>query len=325
MKIINEINALATTHKKSKSDSYEWDNPKSKTTFPPTLWVSAILDVIYFEISTTIVEKKYTQKMPTIKRPSNNMYINSLLNKMEILSKPSIKLSDHFSEIEVENWIINRINEITDKKYEEATNSMRKLICEWRTHYADSNSTLELDEAKLATIAQELKKRVFSNLNSKWNVVEELDDNIVRLDFKSTDAINFNISNKEKIGKLGESLFHDMLIMEFGAENVVWESNNNKFSPYDFEVEINGTKRFFEVKTTTKSSKSFFISGNELAFRKSVKNYSLVTITNIPTNIPTHFPNVIEVRNPEFEISMDRMGVKDNKIILTPTHFKGII
>lgn len=306
------------------SDSYKWDNPNSKTTFPATLWVSAILDVIYFELSTTKVEEKYTQKMPTINAKTNNMYINSLLKKMGILTKPQVKLSNYFSEIEVENWIVNRINEKTDLHYEETTNGMKKLISEWRSHQAN-NKTKEFGEEELANIDQELKKRIFSSTNDEWDVVEKLDDNIVELGTSKSHILDLDIDNREKVGRLGESIFNNMLVKKFGVENVVWKSNIDKFSPYDFEVELDGIKSYFEVKSTIRSSKSFFISSNELAFRKKVENYSLVTITNVPTETFTPFPNVVEFKNPEFEISMDKMGIKNNKILITPTHFRGII
>lgn len=325
MKTNNEINDLIASDETLIGNSYKWDNLKSKSTFPSTLWVSAILDIIYFELPTTEVEKKYTEKMPTIKRPSNNMYISSLLRKMGILTKPRMKLSSHFSEVEIENWIINRINEITNKYYNETTNGMRKLIDEWRSNQTITTTSKLLDEEKLAETSQELRKRVFLDTNHEWTVLEKLSDNYVELMSSDKFDTNFNSENREKIGRLGESLFNDMLIKKYGAENVNWKSNIDKFSSYDFEVNLNESKHYFEVKTTTKSARCFFISSNELTFRKKVSNWSLVAITNMPTLTFSHFPNVVEVKNPKFEISMDGMGIKNNKILITPTNFKGII
>jgi hypothetical protein len=140
---------------------------------------------------------------------------------------------------------------------------------------------------------------------------------------------NLNNDLKEKIGKFAERLFYDKLVKKYGYDNITHTSNINKFSPYDFEVKLkNNKKLFFEVKSTVKNSINFFLSRAEYEFANNIQKnhkYSLIFLRNINLQEDASFPPILEIENPKFEINMDSIGIDNEKIMLTPSNFKGVI
>ena len=64
------------------------------------------------------------------------MYICTLLGKFYFPTskKIDVKKIDHFSEEEVENWIIQHINNVTEKHYENSVKKAKKVINEWKKY-----------------------------------------------------------------------------------------------------------------------------------------------------------------------------------------------
>lgn len=87
-------------------------------------------------------------------------------------------------------------------------------------------------------------------------------------------------SNLDKIGRAGEIAFqnylHEILDLKFCSINWVNKVYETK-KPYDFEVTIGDKIFYIDVKTTRGSQTTpFYLSGPELKFAKSKKEYYLV-------------------------------------------------
>ena len=131
--ITNVINLL--DYETQVPKSYKWEE-KWRSTFPVELWIPIFIDYLYKGKTTTEIEKEYTKISQNLTKYSNNMYICTLLGKFYFPTskKIDVKKNDHFSEEEVENWIIEHINNVTEKHYKNSVKKAKKVINEWKKY-----------------------------------------------------------------------------------------------------------------------------------------------------------------------------------------------
>ena len=328
--ITNVINLL--DYETQVPKSYKWEK-KWRTTFPVDLWIPILIDYLYRGKTTSEIEEKYTKISQNLTKKSNNMYTCTLLGKFYFPTsrKIDVKKIDHFSEEEVENLIIDHINNITKKHYENSVQKAQKVINEWEKYINRNNDINSWSDEKI----NEKIKKIIKN-NKKENIYFWEKKSLKNLEIKR--KINqkkhkfmfpkLNSELKEKIGLLGENIFYDILVNKYGNQNVFHVSSYNKFSPYDFEVNIKNKKIFYEVKSTTRNSIRFILSRAEFNFANNVKKnntYSLIFLKNVNLHENTSFPIIYEIENPQFKIDMNYIGIANEKILLTPSKFKGMI
>lgn len=106
-------------------------------------------------------------------------------------------------------------------------------------------------------------------------------------------------TNKQEIGRIGESLAFELLKEKYGNDNVIWESNNAKesgknvtgsdFNHYDMRYRNeNGDWIYVEVKTSTENTTSFELTRSEFEFgSEKGKFYEILHIRSISTDNPT--------------------------------------
>lgn len=251
IKINDSMNELEIIGK-----SYTWENRASKTTIPVQLWVEALIMVLYDQKSTTNVEELMTSLMPKVTKPSNNMYINSLLRKMYLDAETKTKVSNFCSRDEFETWVVKRINNITNKHHDKASSNMKKLIGEWRDHYQKVYSSQSVSNVNsLGDIMDGLKSETLKDESRiVWEIKKEFSSWTTKVGLNNVSIEEPQSSIREEIGKMGESMFNDMLIKKYGIQNVKWTSSIQSYSPYDFEVNEDGKTIYFEVKTTSKAT-----------------------------------------------------------------------
>jgi hypothetical protein len=208
----------------------------------------------------------------------------------------------------MDNWktyILQKEN-INSLSNEKITKNIFKIVKNYKNRNIEFWEKLDLKKIKR-------KKYVYKNKKNKNS-------------FKNQ---NLNSDKREKIGKLGEELFYGVLVNKYGYDKVIHTSNIDKFSSYDFEVNLeNNKKLFFEVKSTIKNSINFFLSRAEYEFANNIQKndrYSLIFLKNINLQANASFPPILEIENPKFEINMNHIGIENEKVILSPSNFKGAI
>lgn len=130
---MNNINTFINTLEyEDVAKSYRWENQSCKQTFPAFVWVDAIADFLWNGLKTSEIENKYKSTLPRVTKDTNEMYINSLLRKMQLAKKQDSQMvQNNINYDELRAWIIARIDNITSKHYRSASKTGIKIIEEW--------------------------------------------------------------------------------------------------------------------------------------------------------------------------------------------------
>lgn len=330
-----ELNDIIRTIEYEKiGPSYKWENPNVKGTFHADQWVNATIDFLWYNKKVTEIEKEYTKKMPKISRSTNNMYIRSLLSKLQLESKQNFEyIRSKFSEEDIKEWVVKRINNIIEKHHSTAVKKAQK----WMESFKEYIEFQEKNADELTFTTSEAIRKI-DDISNRAKVDDDplpvLDisnhNNVYDIKFNKNLNTNFYTNDNvktEAVGKFGEQAVYNVLVQKYGFDNVKWVSNVEKFSPYDFRVENqNGKDIFIEVKSTTKSTIKFFFSRNEYEFWKIKKDeinseYKIVLVYNINCLEESSLPLMRTINNPHFKIDMDRYGIENGSILVSPNSF----
>ena len=97
---------------------------------------------------------------------------------------------------------------------------------------------------------------------------------------------------RRRSGRLGEDYVFKNLERVLGhkVENPVHVSKKYPLSPYDIEYELNGEKKYLEVKSTSGTKKVFFMSKGERKFMdKYETDYTLILVVNVKSRTKTNY------------------------------------
>ena len=326
------INLLTSTYKKSESYFKNDVWSKGRCRIDASFYVSIMIDY-YFKKDTTnnineyylnetrIINRKRNLTVKDVYSNSHGMDINSLkqLLKFGSFGNPLKDNLGKYGIQKVQIAIRDYINVILKNMNKETHQTILK---EWDSYYLSlfTNNTQDYRD-QFSKIAQEKELEVLDITDLKKGTVEYIP--IIQKTSSPDNNSDYFMLTQE----CGEQLVYKHLIKQYGEMNVNWVSSKNKYSNYDFEVNINNQVKYIEVKSTTESSLSkFFISRSKYAFyQEQSENYYLYFVSNIKRydegNLYT--PNLIVINAPKIEISFDKTGYdfENNKILITPYKF----
>ncbi|WP_288955336.1 DUF3883 domain-containing protein [uncultured Polaribacter sp.] len=187
----------------------------------------------------------------------NKIYFNKL-NELEIAYKDRF-FNEDVRRSKVKLSTTGQEIDITD--YDELLNQIEKNV---------ENNNLEIQLYSTEKVEKKL-------ISSKRGAVGQ-----------STNGIKSSIP-KSDIGFIGEKYAFEVLKKKF--DDVIWKSEyairaglpegKDGFG-YDFECVKNGKTRFVEVKSTTTSNNSFYLSNNEVKVgHENKENYDILLISNL--------------------------------------------
>lgn len=325
MKLIIDENIVLTKGYQNPKNINQWNLGRCR--IDANFFVEAILDYFFNNLSANKLTEKYLIKTRNINKmekkfqPSNSQDFSAIKIwfKLNNFSEELRKELEKHKISDIEQTIVEYIDTII-KQQSYLVN--KDLSEQWRVYFASKSSYSHIDVEEKITEYMKDKNNELKLLEPRY-----LYEGTMSVSSKQINSINFEVNNenKELIGASGKQLVFNYLIDKYGIDNVTWSSKNNKYENHDFELKIGNIIKYIEVKTTTENEmRRFYLSRKEYHFYKeNKKNYDLYLVANIKywskDNIYT--PTLIIKESPVIKIDLDKSGIKDGEILITPYNF----
>lgn len=273
--------------------------------------ISLFENFIFDYITTDLNEEKLTEKYLNLTRSINKVHKN-------------YQKSNGMDGSAIINWFsLKKINKDIDNiNYFDLRKSIKEYINFTFENKVYKNNSFREKWIRLNVKSNIDNQETFSNYinnlsNVKENKIIDISDLIPLYQNKQIDYRSLVESeiNKKFIGDLGKTIANKYLCETYGDKNIFWKSRYNKYSNYDFEINHKNSKKFIEVKSTSKPNNiSFFLSKFEFDFyRENINNYWILFISNINANNIDYNPIIKIFKNPKIIIDNNKNGY-DKKI-----------
>ena len=324
-KLIIDENIVLTKGYQNAKNINQWNLGRCR--IDANFFVEAILDYFFNNLSANKLTEKYLIKTRNINKIEKTFKSSKgqdfsaikIWFKLNNFSEELKKELEKHKISDIEQTIVEYIDTVIKQQSYLAN---KELWEQWRIYFASKSTYSHIDVEEKIT-------EYMKDKNNELKLLEPSDlyEGTMTVSMKQINNINFEINNenKELIGQSGEQLVFNYLTDKYGVENVTWSSKNNKYENHDFELKIGNAIKYIEVKTTTDNEmKNFYLSINEYHFYKENQdNYDLYFVSNIKywskDNIYT--PTLIIKESPVIKIDLDKTGIKDGAILITPLKF----
>lgn len=202
-----------------------------------------------------------------------------------------------------------------------------------QTYLKDKPLKLQWDvfcDSKSIERFNDIEEKIKEYMNNQEKELKVLEKNniyeVIKIKNKNniTQIIRSDKIENELIGNVGEQLVYNYLIKKYGVDKVDWISKNNKYADHDFEVLINNSIRYIEVKSTSNyEMRRFFISRNEYDFYQNKKhNYDLYLVANIKYwSKSDYLPTLTVKEMPIINIDLKKSGYINGEFFIIPYNF----